>query len=61
MGDEFAAADIQITFILQMASGQGLLDARPRLREYVVARMEARAAYKRAVEKGGPFDVFFGR
>ena len=60
MGDEFAAADIQITFILQMASGQGLLDTRPRLREYV-ARMEARAAYKRAVEKGGPFDVFFGR
>lgn len=60
VGDEFTAADLQITFILQMASGQGLLDARPRLRAYVT-RMEARPAYKRALERGGPFDVSFGR
>lgn len=60
VGDKFSAADIQITFILQMASGQGLLDSRSRLRDYL-ARMEERPAYKRAIEKGGPFDVSFGR
>ncbi len=60
VGNEFTAADLQITFILQMASGQGLLESRPRLREYVT-RMESRPAYKRALEKGGPFNVSFGR
>jgi glutathione S-transferase len=59
IGGEFSAADIQLTFILQMASGQGLLDSRSHLRDYV-ARMEGRPAYKRAIEKGGPFDVSFG-
>ena len=60
VGDEFTAADIQLRFILQMASGQGLLDSRLRLREYV-ARMEGRPAYQRALKKGGPFDVSFGK
>ncbi len=60
IGREFTAADLQITFILQIAAGQGLLDARPRLREYI-ARMESRPAYQRALEKGGPFDVSFHR
>lgn len=60
MGGDFTGADIQITFILQLANGQGLLDAHPALRVYV-ERMEARPAYKRAVEKGGPFDISFGR
>ena len=60
VGNRFTAADLQITFILQTGRGLGLLEGRQDLLDYV-ARLEARPAYKRAVEKGGPFDLSFGR
>lgn len=60
LGDKLSAADIQLTFILQIGAGQGLLDSRARLRAYM-SRMEDRPAYRRALEKGGPFDVSFGK
>ena len=58
--DRFTAADLQIAFILQTARGLGFLADRPDLLAYV-ARLEDRPAYKRAIEKGGPFDLSFGR
>jgi glutathione S-transferase len=58
--DRFTAADLQIAFILQTARGLGFLADRPDLMAYV-ARLEDRPAYKRAIEKGGPFDLSFGR
>ena len=60
IGDEFTEVDAQLKFILQMAVGQGFLDSRLRLREYV-AHMEGRPIYQRALKKGGPFDVSFGK
>jgi glutathione S-transferase len=57
--DRFTAADLQITFILQTARGLGFLQAQEDLLRYV-ARLEDRPAYKRAIEKGGPFDLSFG-
>ena len=56
VGDQLSAADIQLTFTLQMARRSKLLEERAALLGYI-ARMEAREAYKRAIEKGGPFTL----
>ena len=54
-GAEFSAADVQMLFPLEFAAFARLVGERhPRLREYL-ARMQARPAYRRAVEKGGPY------
>ena len=59
IGSELTAADIQLTFTLQAARRSRLLDAYPSLTAYV-ERMEARPAYQRAVDKGGPFTLKLG-
>ena len=59
VGDEFSAADIQLTFILQGTRARGGLADYPNLSAFV-ERMEARPAFKRSVEKGGPFELGFG-
>lgn len=56
VGDDLTAADVQLTFTLQMTRRSKLLDAYPGLLAYV-ARMEARPAYQRAIERGGPFTL----
>ncbi|MCD6042831.1 MAG: glutathione S-transferase [Burkholderiales bacterium] len=54
-GPEFSAADVQMLFPLEFAAFARLVGERhARLREYL-ARMQARPAYRRAVEKGGPY------
>jgi glutathione S-transferase len=59
VGTNLTAADIQLTFTLQAARRSKLLDGREHASAYV-ARMEARPAYQRAIEKGGPFTLKFG-
>lgn len=55
-GDEFSAADIQMSFPLEAASSRGGLDAsRPKLLGFL-QRIHARPAYQRAIEVGGPYD-----
>jgi hypothetical protein len=52
-GGEFSAADVQMMFPLEFAAFARLVDARhARLRDYLV-RIQARPAYRRAVDKGG--------
>ena len=54
-GEEFTTADIQMSFAVEAARARGGLDqSRPRLMAYL-ERIHARPAYKRALEKGGPF------
>ncbi len=54
-GAEMTAADIQMSFPLEGAAARGGLDARfPRLKDWL-ARIHARPAYKRALERGGPY------
>lgn len=54
-GDEFTAADIQMSFPLEAAAVRGGLDAsRPRLMAYL-ERIHARPAYRRALERGGEY------
>lgn len=55
VGAEFSAADIQMSFPIEAAAARASLDERlPRLKGFV-ARIQARAAYKRALERGGPY------
>jgi len=54
-GDAFSAADIQMSFPVEAARSRAGLDgSRPRLMDWL-ARIEARPAYRRALERGGPF------
>jgi glutathione S-transferase len=54
-GDEFSAADVQMSFPLEAAAQRaGLDDSRPRLMAFL-KRIHARPAYKRALERGGPY------
>ena len=54
-GDEFSAADIQMSFPLEGAARRGGLSAsRPNLWAFLET-IHSRPAYKRAIEKGGPY------
>ena len=55
-GDEFTAADIQMSFPVEAAASRaGLAPSRPRLWAWL-QRIHARPAYQRALEVGGPYD-----
>ena len=54
-GEEFSAADVMMSFPLEAGASRGNATVgRPRLKAYV-ERIHARPAYKRALEKGGPY------
>jgi glutathione S-transferase len=54
-GNEFSAADIQMSFPLEAAAQRAGLDAgRPRLWAFL-QRIHARPAYQRALARGGPY------
>ena len=57
VGDEFTAADVQLSFPIEAAAARGGLDAsRPRLMDYL-QRVHARPAYQRALERGGKYEL----
>jgi glutathione S-transferase len=56
-GDAFSGADIQMSFPIEAAAARGGLGAnRPRLAAWL-ERIHARAAYRRALERGGPYAI----
>ena len=56
-GDDFTAADVQMSFPLEAAASRGGLDAsRPRLTKFLDT-IHARPAYQRALERGGPYEL----
>lgn len=56
-GSNFSAADIQMSFPLEAASARSPLFARlPKLKAFV-DRIHGRPAYKRALEKGGAYEL----
>ena len=56
-GDEFTAADIQMSFPLEGGAARGGLDqGHPKAMAFL-DRIHARPAYVRALEKGGPYQV----
>ena len=57
VGDEFTAADVQMSFPIEAAAARGGLDAsRPKLMNYL-RRIHDRPAYQRAVERGGKYEL----
>lgn len=55
-GSEFSAADIQMSFPVEAAAQRaGLDESRPKLMAWL-KRIHARPAYRRALERGGPYD-----
>ena len=55
-GAEFSAADIQMSFPLEAAQARITLSAYPALADWL-ARCQARPAYQRALEVGGPYSL----
>jgi glutathione S-transferase len=54
-GEEFSAADIQMSFPVEASAQRAGLDAsRPKLMAYL-KRIHARPAYRAALERGGPY------
>jgi glutathione S-transferase len=55
-GDEFTAADVQMSFPLEAAVARGPGGSQPNIAAFL-ERIHARPAYKQAMEKGGPFEL----
>lgn len=56
VGEDFSAADIQMSFPLEIAVARaGLDESRPHLAAFL-RRIHARHAYQRALERGGKYD-----
>jgi len=56
-GNDFTAADVQMSFPIEAAAARAGLDAsRPNLMTYL-ARIHARPAYQRALERGGVYEL----
>ena len=60
VGQDFSTADVQMSFPLEAAQARGGLNAsRPRLMGFL-ERIRARPAYRKALERGGPFEILGG-
>jgi glutathione S-transferase len=55
-GDEFTAADVQMSFPIEGAIARAGGGIYPKLTEWL-AKIQARPAYQRAIEKGGEYQV----
>lgn len=54
VGEDLTGADIQMSFIGELAKARGKIDAYPYLAAWV-ERLQARPAYKKAIEQGGEY------
>jgi glutathione S-transferase len=54
LGAELSAADIQVSFVVEVADARNLLDNYVNLSHYA-ERIHSRPAYLRALERGGPY------
>jgi glutathione S-transferase len=56
-GEDFTAADIMMSFPLEAAAARAsALTGRPKLGAFL-ERLHARPAYRRALERGGPYQL----
>ncbi|HEY3889658.1 MAG TPA: glutathione S-transferase family protein [Caulobacteraceae bacterium] len=53
---EFSGADLQVSFVMEVARAFGKLAAYPNLVAYL-ARLHGRPAFKRSLEKGGDYNL----
>ena len=56
VGNEFSAADVQMSFVGEVAGAFGLRGGFPNLDAWI-GRLHARPAYQAAIERGGPYGM----
>ena len=56
VGNQFSAADVQLSFVLDAGASRGPLANYPNLVR-LHERLKARPAYQRALERGGPYEL----
>ncbi len=56
VGDDLTGADVQMSFVPEVARAFGRLQAYPNMAAWI-ARLEARPTWRRALEKGGPYTL----
>jgi glutathione S-transferase len=56
LGDDFGGADVQMSFVGEVGRAFGRLADKPNLAAWV-ERLHARPAFKKAIEKGGPYNL----
>ena len=56
MGPDLTAADIQMSFVGEVAGAFGRFETYPNIAAWV-KRFQARPAYQRALDKGGPYNL----
>lgn len=56
VGEEFTAADVQMSFPLEAVAAQVGLGSRPKIKSFL-ERIHARPAYQRALERGGVYEL----
>jgi glutathione S-transferase len=56
MGKDITAADIQMSFVGEVARAMGQMDKYPNIKGWV-DRFQARPAYQRSLEKGGAYNL----
>jgi glutathione S-transferase len=56
MGPELSAADIQMSFVGEVAGAFGLFETYPNVAAWV-RRFQGRPAYRKALAKGGPYNL----
>ena len=56
VGDDITAADIQMSFVGEVAGAFGRFQVYPNIAAWV-HRFQARPAYRKALEKGGPYNL----
>ena len=54
VGDALTGADVQMSFVAEVAGAYGKLASYPNLHRWLQS-MQARPAYRRALERGGPY------
>ncbi len=56
-GEQFTAADVQVSFVLEAAASRGGLDEKyPKLASFLT-KIHARPAYQRGLERGGKYEL----
>ena len=56
VGDDLTGADVQMSFVPEVAGAFGRLEAYPNMAAWI-GRLHARPAFRRALEKGGPHSL----
>jgi glutathione S-transferase len=56
LGDDFTAADVQMSFVGEVARAMGQMPTYPNINGWV-ERFQARPAYQRSLEKGGAYNL----